>query len=137
MTTGTARLNLPPGSSDGASFLTRVRRRNWFPYLMTVPAVLVVVAMVIYPMAYSLFVSFTPFHLLRPEPPRAPPLAPTARPPQVSPAVLFTCRNQRTERRGSVRLMAHPRTATLGCDRVVVNRGNSRLAPNPGQSRCP
>jgi multiple sugar transport system permease protein len=34
---------------------------------MTVPAVLVVVAVVIYPMAYSLFVSFTGFHLLRPD----------------------------------------------------------------------
>jgi multiple sugar transport system permease protein len=67
MTTDAARLNLPPGSSDGASFLTRLRRRNWFPYLMTVPAVIVVVAVVIYPMAYSLFVSFTGFHLLRPD----------------------------------------------------------------------
>jgi multiple sugar transport system permease protein len=34
---------------------------------MTVPAVIVVVAVVIYPMSYSLFVSFTPFHLLRPD----------------------------------------------------------------------
>jgi multiple sugar transport system permease protein len=34
---------------------------------MTVPAVIVVVAVVIYPMAYSLFVSFTGFHLLRPD----------------------------------------------------------------------
>ena len=34
---------------------------------MTVPAVLVVLAVVVFPMAYSLFVSFTPFHLLRPD----------------------------------------------------------------------
>jgi multiple sugar transport system permease protein len=34
---------------------------------MTIPALIVVVAVVIYPMAYSLFVSFTPFHLLRPD----------------------------------------------------------------------
>jgi multiple sugar transport system permease protein len=34
---------------------------------MTLPAVLIVLAVVVYPMAYSLFVSFTPFHLLRPE----------------------------------------------------------------------
>jgi multiple sugar transport system permease protein len=67
MTTDAARLQAPPDATDGSSFLTRLRRRNWFPYLMTVPAVLVVVAVVIYPMAYSLFVSFTGFHLLRPD----------------------------------------------------------------------
>jgi multiple sugar transport system permease protein len=47
--------------------LTRLRRTRWFPYVMTVPAVIVVVALVIYPMAYSVFVSFTPFNLLRPD----------------------------------------------------------------------
>jgi multiple sugar transport system permease protein len=57
----------PPPSPGRDSFITRLRRRNWFPYLMTLPAVLVVVAVVVYPMAYSLFVSFTPFHLLRPD----------------------------------------------------------------------
>ena len=44
-----------------------LRRRQWFPYLMTVPALLVVLAVVVGPMAYSVFVSFTPFHLLRPD----------------------------------------------------------------------
>jgi multiple sugar transport system permease protein len=67
MTTDAARLQAPPDATGGSSFLARLRRRNWFPYLMTVPAVLVVVAVVIYPMAYSLFVSFTGFHLLRPD----------------------------------------------------------------------
>ncbi len=66
MTTDAARLSgQHPRSAE--SFLTRLRRRHWFPYLMTVPAVLVVTAVVIYPMAYALFVSFTPFHLLRPD----------------------------------------------------------------------
>lgn len=67
MTANAARLPQPANGSERDSFLGRLRRRNWFPYLMTVPAVLVVVAVVIYPMAYSLFVSFTPFHLLRPD----------------------------------------------------------------------
>lgn len=67
MTMDAARLGPSPGLTEGDSFLRRLRRRNWFPYLMTVPAVLVVVAIVIYPMAYSLFVSFTGFHLLRPD----------------------------------------------------------------------
>ena len=66
MTTDTARLTAPPGSPGEGSLVARLRRRNWFPYLMTVPAVIVVVLVVIYPMAYSLFVSFTPSHLLRP-----------------------------------------------------------------------
>ena len=67
MTSQAARLSGPPPEPGRGSFFTRLRRRNWFPYLMTVPAVIVVVAVVIYPMAYSLFVSFTPFHLLRPD----------------------------------------------------------------------
>ncbi len=64
------RRGAPARSATGPrrdSFVARLRRRHWFPYLMTVPAVIVVVAVVIYPMAYSLFVSFTPFHLLRPD----------------------------------------------------------------------
>ena len=66
MTTDAARLRRP-GRSEAGSVLSRLRRRRWFPYLMTVPAVVVVTAVVIYPMAYSLFVSFTPFNLLRPD----------------------------------------------------------------------
>ena len=67
MTTEAARLTAPSPGPGKESFLERLRSHNWFPYLMTVPAVIVVVAVVIYPMAYSLFVSFTPFHLLRPD----------------------------------------------------------------------
>ncbi len=67
MTTQAARLGDPSRGPEEDSFLKRLRRKNWFPYLMTVPAVIVVVAVVVYPMAYSLFVSFTPFHLLRPD----------------------------------------------------------------------
>jgi multiple sugar transport system permease protein len=67
MTSNAARFASPPTGSSRESWFTRLRRRNWFPYLMTVPALLVVIAVVIYPMAYSLFVSFTPFHLLRPD----------------------------------------------------------------------
>jgi len=68
MTSNAARLSgRPPPSPDKVSLYTRLRRRQWFPYLMTVPALLVVLAVVVFPMAYSLFVSFTPFHLLRPD----------------------------------------------------------------------
>ena len=34
---------------------------------MSLPALLVAAVVVVYPMGYALFVSFTPFHLLRPE----------------------------------------------------------------------
>lgn len=52
---------------DRGSRFTRLRRRQWFPYLMTLPALLVVLAVVVFPMVYALYVSFTPFHLLRPD----------------------------------------------------------------------
>lgn len=55
----------PPGARG--TRLERLRRQDWFPYLMTVPALAVVLAVVVFPMAYALYVSFTPFHLLRPE----------------------------------------------------------------------
>ena len=67
MTTDAARLSGQTPHVERSSAWTRLRRRNWFPYLMTLPAVLIVLAVVVYPMAYALFVSFTPFHLLRPE----------------------------------------------------------------------
>jgi multiple sugar transport system permease protein len=67
MTTDAARLPGPSSETGGGSLIARARRRNWFPYVMTIPAVIMVVAVVVYPMAYSLFVSFTGFHLLRPE----------------------------------------------------------------------
>ncbi len=67
MTTDAAPLPGAPQGPPRDSLWARLRRREWFPYLMTVPAVLVVLAVVVYPMAYSLFVSFTGFHLLRPD----------------------------------------------------------------------
>jgi multiple sugar transport system permease protein len=67
MTTDAARLSGRTPRVDRVSPFTRLRRAHWFPYLMTLPAVLLVLAIVVYPMAYALFVSFTPFHLLRPE----------------------------------------------------------------------
>jgi multiple sugar transport system permease protein len=66
MTTHAARLGDPP-QPPRESWFARLRRRNWFPYLMVLPAFIVVLAVVIYPMAYSLYTSFTPFHLLRPD----------------------------------------------------------------------
>lgn len=41
--------------------------RKWFPWLMIAPTLIVIIFVIVYPMAYSIFVSFTPFNLLRPE----------------------------------------------------------------------
>ncbi len=67
MTSNIAPLFEPIPSPPRESWFTRLRRRQWFPYLMTLPALLVVLAVVVFPMAYALYVSFTPFHLLRPD----------------------------------------------------------------------
>jgi multiple sugar transport system permease protein len=40
---------------------------NWFPWLLIAPSLLVIAIIIIYPVLYSIYVSFTPFHLLRPE----------------------------------------------------------------------
>lgn len=43
------------------------RRRHAFPLLLLLPTFFAIGFVVIYPMLYSVYVSFTPFHLLRPE----------------------------------------------------------------------
>lgn len=40
---------------------------SWFPWLLIAPSLLVIGIIVIYPVLYSIYVSFTPFHLLRPD----------------------------------------------------------------------
>jgi multiple sugar transport system permease protein len=51
----------------------RVRRRSshdrwrtWFPILLITPAILIILLVVAYPMVYSVYISFTPYNLLRP-----------------------------------------------------------------------
>lgn len=43
-----------------------VARRAIFPWLLIAPTLIVIAAIVLYPMLYSIYVSFTPFNLLRP-----------------------------------------------------------------------
>ena len=42
-------------------------RTSWFPIILIAPSLIVIAIVVIYPVLYSIYVSFTPFHLLRPE----------------------------------------------------------------------
>jgi multiple sugar transport system permease protein len=41
--------------------------QKYFPFLLIAPTLLIIGLVIIYPMLYSIYVSFTPFHLLRPE----------------------------------------------------------------------
>lgn len=41
--------------------------QQWFPLLLLAPTLIVIAMVVAYPMIYSVYVSFTPFNLLRPE----------------------------------------------------------------------
>jgi multiple sugar transport system permease protein len=43
------------------------RRERVFPFLLLAPTFIVLFFVILYPMLYSVYVSFTPFHLLRPE----------------------------------------------------------------------
>ena len=64
-------------STDTASTIEKVsmqtgtsvfhRNRRIFPLLMILPAILVTLIVILYPMGYSIYVSFTPYHLLRPD----------------------------------------------------------------------
>lgn len=42
-------------------------RRAYFPWLLLAPTLIIIAAVIIYPMIYSVYVSFTPFNLLRPD----------------------------------------------------------------------
>jgi multiple sugar transport system permease protein len=40
---------------------------RWFPYFLIAPAIAIILFVVVFPLIYSLYVSFTPYRLLRPE----------------------------------------------------------------------
>ncbi len=60
----------PAAASAGAKQRARTstfhRTQRWFPYALILPAIVVIALIVVYPMLYSVYVSFTPFNLLRP-----------------------------------------------------------------------
>ena len=49
----------------GATAASRISAR-WFPLFMLLPAILFILVILLFPLLYSLFVSFTPYELLRP-----------------------------------------------------------------------
>ena len=55
-------------SQAGADSIPRhSNRTTWFPFILIAPSLIIIAIVVIYPVLYSVYVSFTPFHLLRPE----------------------------------------------------------------------
>lgn len=45
----------------------RGRRARWFPYFLITPSILIILLVVFFPLLYSLYVSFTPYKLLKPD----------------------------------------------------------------------
>jgi len=45
----------------------RGRRARWFPYFLIAPSILIILLVVFFPLLYSLYVSFTPYKLLKPD----------------------------------------------------------------------
>ncbi len=62
-----SKLVSPPQVAKEATANTFHSRKKWFPYLMIAPIIIVILMVVLYPMIYSIYVSFTPYHLLRPD----------------------------------------------------------------------
>lgn len=44
----------------------RARRIAWFPYFLITPGILIIVLVVLFPLLYALYLSFTPYQLLKP-----------------------------------------------------------------------
>ena len=55
-------------SLDTADAVPRQSARTpWFPFILIAPSLILIAFVIVYPVLYSIYVSFTPFHLLRPE----------------------------------------------------------------------
>jgi multiple sugar transport system permease protein len=55
------------GQASAARKSSYYSRQKYFPVILIAPTLLVIAMVIIYPLLYSVYVSFTPFHLLRPE----------------------------------------------------------------------
>ena len=55
------------GKSKSPKSFNAHRNSGLFPYLLIAPALIAIALIVLYPLIYSIYVSFTPYNLLRPE----------------------------------------------------------------------
>ena len=67
MTTTSAKQEEDVGQNGTVHPPRHSNRTLWFPLMLIAPSLIVIALVVIYPVLYSIYVSFTPFHLLRPE----------------------------------------------------------------------
>lgn len=67
MTTTSAKQGEKASQDDIVSVPRHSSRTTWFPFILIAPSLIVIALVIIYPVLYSIYVSFTPFHLLRPE----------------------------------------------------------------------
>jgi multiple sugar transport system permease protein len=56
-----------PSQESASEAAPRGRRARWFPYLLITPSILIILFIVLFPLLYSLYVSFTPYKLLKPD----------------------------------------------------------------------
>ena len=52
-------------AQENDTFDSRISAR-WFPFFLLLPAIVLILVVVLFPLLYSLFVSFTPYELLKP-----------------------------------------------------------------------
>ncbi len=67
MTTTNVKQEKSASQAGAASIPRHSNRTTWFPFILIAPTLIIIAIVVIYPVLYSVYVSFTPFHLLRPE----------------------------------------------------------------------
>lgn len=67
MTTTSAKQGEKTSQDGVVSTPPHSSRTTWFPFILIAPSLIVIALIIIYPVLYSIYVSFTPFHLLRPE----------------------------------------------------------------------
>jgi multiple sugar transport system permease protein len=60
-------LQNPTGMTSAEAEAPRGRRAHWFPYFLITPSILIILLVVLFPLVYSLYLSFTPYKLLRPD----------------------------------------------------------------------
>jgi multiple sugar transport system permease protein len=62
-----AKIEAAPGRAKKSRKTSFYSAQKYFPWFLIAPSLLIIGLVIIYPMLYSTYVSFTPFHLLRPE----------------------------------------------------------------------
>lgn len=60
-------LQTPIQAASAGAEAPRGRRGRWFPFLLITPSILIILLVILFPLLYSFYVSFTPYKLLKPD----------------------------------------------------------------------